>query len=286
MRIEYKPDGVDNKNEEIFAEHALSQGQTVMEESKLQRQKMKDRPFKEKMGYYVNYYKWYVIAGAAIIGILGSIIYTIATHKDICFSAMIINGSNLYESTIGTDFAEYAGLNIDEYDCFIDTTASIGTSSEYYNDTATVSKMVANIQAQELDCIICDSIRFENDANNETYQDITLLLSDEQLDKYKDKLYYVDMAQIRAESEKDLEITAENLNVNEYDTTKERMLEDLSYHLNPEKMKEPIAVGIVIDDAPFIVNNDAYPFLIPIFGVIGNTTRPELAISFLEFLYL
>lgn len=285
MRIEYKPEGTDNKTEENNNEHALAQGETVMKESLRQLQKMKDKPFKDRMAYYVNYYKWYVIGAVAIIGILSSVIHTMVTHKDLCFSAMMIN-ANLYESTIDTDFGTYANLNLDEYDCLIDTTAKIGTSGAYYDDTATVAKMVANIQSQELDCIVCDSIRFENDAYNETYQDIKVLLSPEKIEKYEDDFYYIDMDVVRKEQEKDLELTAESLNEDKYDTTREKMEEALEYHRHPENMKEPIAVGIIVSDAPFIVNNDVYTLYIPVFGVIGNTTRPELAIEFLEYLYL
>lgn len=283
MRIEYKPEGIDNTQEK--AEHTLTQGQTVMAESKNQYLKMKDKPFKERMAYLVGYYKWYVIGGIAIIGILTSIIYTMATHKDYCFTSMMIN-ANLYESTLGEDFGTYAGLDLETYDCLIDTTAKIGTQGGYYEDTSTVAKMAANIQARELDCIIADSVRFEKDAYNETYQDITAFLTPQQLDKYAGKLYYIDMEVVRKKKDESIEVAASQLNDDEYAATHDQMLEALDYHRHPENMKEPIAVGIIIDDAPFIVNNDVYTLLIPVFGVVGNTTRPELAIEFLEYLYL
>lgn len=62
---------------------------------KQEREKMKGRPFKEKAGYFFDYYKWPVIIVLVIAIWLGTTLWQKATAPDICLTGVLFNTSDL-----------------------------------------------------------------------------------------------------------------------------------------------------------------------------------------------
>lgn len=57
--------------------------------------KLKGKPFKDKVGYFVDYYKWHVIVVVFLIGMIGGTIYQKATTPEAVLSGALFNASEL-----------------------------------------------------------------------------------------------------------------------------------------------------------------------------------------------
>lgn len=64
----------------------------VMDEFKEERAALKHGTPKEKWNYFLDYYKWHVIVGIAVIAMAVSLISQILSRKDTIFYAVMING--------------------------------------------------------------------------------------------------------------------------------------------------------------------------------------------------
>lgn len=190
MRLEYKPENNNNELNTAPEEHVLSQGTSVNEEIRHQSKKMKDKPLKEKLSYFVEYYKWPVLAAIIIIGVLTSIIYTVVSSKDSCFYAMIVNSTNIDSEKLIEGFSTYAQLDTDHYDCLIEA-----NSSEVPNatgmDMSTSTRFAANISTGELDIVIYDSENFDIKSSHDLFVDLRDILSKEEIQKYEPYFYYM-----------------------------------------------------------------------------------------------
>ncbi len=262
--------------------HTL-QGNNVSEESKDQRAKMKDKPLKEKIAYYVGYYKFHALAVVIIAAVLISIVYTMATAKDYCYYGMLINANGIDREKLQTAFAEYANFDTEEYECYIDSESRLTIDGMGQEDVSTSTKLAASLQARELDGLVFDSVNFVNYAMNQCFLDLSTVLSPEEMSLYEGKIYYIDMKEaLRLEED----VFAENpiTDKSQYNTL-EKMQEELEKHLDPSALADPVPVGIVIDESPFIVGTDAYHSMIPVFAIAGNTTKIEESLKFLDFMF-
>lgn len=59
------------------------------------REKMKGKPFKEKVGYFFDYYKWPVIIVLVVVLWIGGTIWQKATAPDVCLTGVLFNTSDL-----------------------------------------------------------------------------------------------------------------------------------------------------------------------------------------------
>lgn len=58
-------------------------------------EKLKGKPFKDKVGYFADYYKWHVIVVVFLIGMIGGTIYQKATTPEAVLSGALFNASEL-----------------------------------------------------------------------------------------------------------------------------------------------------------------------------------------------
>lgn len=276
MKLVYNPNPEETNN--IDTPHTL-QGENVREESKDQRSKMKDKPFKEKAAYYIGYYKFHALAVVLVTGILISLIYTFVTAKDNAFCAMMVNCILIDEKKIGEDFASYSNIDLEEFECIVSVDSN--ATSDANADAATNTRFAAMIASQDLDAFVGDSISFEQDALGEVFIDLREVLSEEDLNKHKDKIYYIDYAEIEKRNNSDEIIMFDD----KTERTFEEQQANVKFHLNPDNLTTPIPVGIVVDDAPLITDTMAYPTTIPIFGIIVNSQRIDKSVDFLHYMY-
>lgn len=282
MRLEYKPDN-ENTNTEELADQLKEtlKGDNIKQEMLDQYKKMKDKPLKERLEYLGRYYGGIAIGAIVVIGILISIISTVLSKKDTGFKAIILNATGMTTSNISEEFAEYAGIDLKHYECDIDTGAFLSTSGFGYDDTATLTRYMADIQSRDLDCVIFHSERFYTDSLSMLYADLRDYLSEEDLERFKDNLYYVDYT----EAERLQNSTTTESAFSDSEPTLDEMNAHIEERRHPENMDNPIPVGIILTDCPYLNEAYAYPVLTPVYGIIINTQRPEVAVSFLHFLY-
>ena len=140
----------------------------VIDEIREQQHKTKDMSLKGKWQYFWDYYKVHTITAVVVILLGGTLIHDILSAKDYAFYGIMLNSIGLSAESMETAFSEYAGIDLETYDCFIDTssTLSYSTPSEY--DMATMQKMVAQVQGHDLDAVV-DQIAMYSASLRETF---------------------------------------------------------------------------------------------------------------------
>ena len=240
--------------------------QGVRDEIRQQHQKTKDMSLKEKISYFLYYYKFHTLIVIVAIAVIVTLVHDIVTSKDYCFNAIMLNvGSDPISGTeLSSDFSGYANLDTKTYECYIDTatTFSLQSSSQY--DMVTSQKIFAMEEAGDLDCFVMDSEVFYHYAVNELFMDLSSCFTDEELEKYADYLYYIDYIDVEE--------------VEEVNTEAET-------HRHPEEMENPVLVGIFVSDSAFIEKTEAYPDAIPVFGIVNSSHRTDTCKKYLEFLF-
>ncbi|MGN1181212.1 MAG: hypothetical protein ACI4SD_08350 [Suilimivivens sp.] len=258
----------------------------VQDEIKQQHMKAKDMTFKEKLAYFWYYYKVHTIVTIIVIIALVSYIHALVTAKDYNFYGIMLNSSSLDGDALETSFGEYAGLDLENYECFIDTLSTLSYQSQSEYDLATFQKMIALVQTKDLDVLVTDPQVFYNFSFNSMMMDLRNVFSEEELAGYEGKIYYIDYAEIRkAEAEEDtVSVTeaAEERN----QATPEEIAAEAETHRYPENMEDPVPVGIFVEDSPLVQKTGCYnELLIPIYGISTTSQRPETAKQYLNYIF-
>jgi hypothetical protein len=141
-------------------------------------------------------------------------------------------------------------------------------------------RIMAMIQAGELDVIVTGANVFPYYADSEFFTDLRTLFSPEELAFYQDYLYYIDAAAIAAAQAQPTDVSAA-----ETVLTDEQKAAIFESRLHPENMKTPIPVGILMNDSAYIKATESYPADPPVFGITVTTKRPENARAYLEYLW-
>ena len=258
----------------------------VMDEFKEERELIKNRSFKEKCSYFWDYYKYHTLAAILIVFFAITLGHDILSAKDYGFYGVMLNSTMLSGTKMGTAFAEYAGIDTNQYDCFIDAESTLSYTGMNEYDMATTQRLAALVQTGDLDAVVFDSVAFNNYANNEMFLDLRTVLTKEELANYQNDLYYVDYAQIEA-ANADSNYMNEDLisgeDISNMDS--EDIQVEAEKHRHPEAMEKPVPVGIYITDSAFVRKSGNYSQMVPVFGFSATTTRLDIAKKYLNFLY-
>ena len=243
-----------------------------MDEFKTERDSIKNAPFKAKVKYFWDYYKWHVIVGILAIWLVGALIHHYVTYKPIGFHAVMINSSNMYpDETYANDFARYADINTEECQVFFDTTMYL--SSDYYDEStmATVQKIMVYFSAGDLDIMVCDYPNSAQYIYNLAFGDIRTILTEDQIKKLEPYFIYADPALIHQI---------------ETDRESNDLQETYVYPTIQEAAAKPqaVPVGISLKDCTTFLQ-----YFYPLGGedvnlyVFQNTAHPEDCAEFIEF---
>ena len=114
------------------------------DEIREQQKKLKGKTFREKLGYFWDYYKVHTLVAIAVLVIGGGLIHDIVTAKEEAFSATLLNayGGNM-QHEFQDAFAEYAGIDTEIYDCYIDTSSTLNYNMTSEADLAIFQRTVA-----------------------------------------------------------------------------------------------------------------------------------------------
>lgn len=254
----------------------------ISDEIREQTKKFKDMSLKEKWEYFWEYYKINVIVIVIVASFVISMVYNFVTAKDYCFNGMLLNASMMDQEKIAAEFAEYAGLDTDTYECYIDASSTLSYQNPSEYELATSQRIVALIQSRELDGMVFDAEVFYNYAFNQIFMDLREVYTEEELAAYEGRIYYIDNAEIRRAEEAE-QATGESYTLNSL--TPEEVIEEAQTHRDPSTMEEPIPVGIFVDDSPFAEKSKAYLGVVPIYGISSTSQRVEVSKQFLDFLF-
>lgn len=248
----------------------------VMDEFREEREALKNADIKTKWQYFLDYYKWWVVGIAAALAFVISMIHSALTAKDNALFGYFLNTYANEENTTPfiTGFAETAGIDLKEYEIMLDSTLQYNNTGSYDESTYTSSqKIMVTIAAADVDFLAADEEAFEYYGTTDTFHDLRDIYTEEELEKYKDYLYYVDMDVIR---EKEAVIEAGNF---------EGYTTPVYDHLAPEDMADPVPIGFCIQDSPKLA--ETYYFRsgnVPL-GIVVNTQRLDAAKQFVEYLF-
>ncbi len=262
---------------------------SVHEEIREQQKKLKGQGFKAHLEYFWEYYKIHTLVAVCAIILLSVLIHDIRSNKPYGFYAVLLNSaSSSSEYILEEGFAPFSGIDTNEYSCFIDTSSSYDLNVITETTIATSQKIMANIAGGDLDILGADSDIFTYYANQEVFCDLRTVLSQEQLSKYEDLFVYVDQGYLDYLNSEEYQTY---VSTGEFDSSNKYAVIADDYNKNftfppsdPSVMENPIPVGIRLDGSKVLANSGAYQNSVPVAGVIINTSRPELAVSFFDYL--
>ncbi len=257
----------------------------VHDEIRQQQMKTKDMSFKGKLNYFWYYYKVHTIVTVIVLIFAGIWIHDIVTQKDYNFYGIMLNSSHLDGDALEKSFGEYAELDMENYDCYLDTLSTLSYQSQSEYDLATFQKMIALVQTKDLDVMVLDAQVFYNFSFNGMLTDLRNVFTPEELAAYEGKIYYLDYAAVRkAEAEEDTAaLTDEYENRNQ--ATKEEMAAEAETHRHPENMEEPVPVGIFVEESPLVQKTGCYHDLVPVYGIVSTGQRTDTAKKYLAYMW-
>lgn len=266
----------------------MSSQNSISGEIREQHQKTKDMSLKGKLSYFWYYYKIHTLVVIAVAAFVIMFIHQYVTNKDYAFYAALINADIAYseDNKWGDDFAQYAGIDTQEYECYIDTSFMLAQNDTSQYSVSSTEKLLVMVQSGIIDVIVADTATFEGYAGNELFADLSTILPDNLLEKYKDCLYYTDAAAFD-NGDDDTFYSLDELP--DPDTF-------VINHRDPSSMEQPVPVGICLPQESKIMASGCYDYLsegnvtyqgYPSEAVLGiplSSTRIDTILQFLAFL--
>ncbi len=249
----------------------------VMDEFKEEREAMKNASFKEKLKYFWYYYKFHTIAVIAVMILVVTLVYDIATQKDTAFFGVMLNSAYVNEEAMSTfqeSFVEYAEIDSETYDVQFDHTINLSESAISEVNASSSQRLLVYTSSAEIDVMVGGADVFPEQANQGMFYDLRDILTEEQIAKYESRFFYVDQAYIDLLDE-----------IYDSSTTTEIELPEAPEPTKPQEMEQPIPVGIFVTDCEKLT--DAYFFVgdYCVVGVMGNAPHLENAITFIDYLF-
>jgi hypothetical protein len=220
---------------------------SMYDEIREQNAKLKGAPLNEKWAYFKEYYLKMTLAIIAAAIFIIYLAYTMITApRDTAFAAYFFNDTGDSSNTeLADSFAEYMNIDTKKAECYIDATLNYSPDGADYDSYIGLEKVMAVISSKELDVIVGDADTVSYFAKSECFSNVTEILPEDLLEKFKDDLFYAPVG----ESE------------------------------------ELVPVGIYITGAPKIDEYYYYVGMEPIMGFVVNSNSIDNAIEFLRYIY-
>ena len=213
------------------------------------RERVKNMPPRDRVMWFLDYYKIPLIAVTIGIIIVVSVIRSIVTALPDGFYAEFINARILDGSVLMDPFAEYAGIDTSKEICRIDIDPVTNWDANDQASLIVIERTAVRMAAAELDVIAADEEIFMQYAKEGTFADISDLLSANDLERLSPFL---------------VEAVPE--------------ISEGVYGI-------PGYYGIRVEGSDVIRDCGAYPEGGAVIGVLVNTTRRDRAVKFIEYLF-
>lgn len=159
---------------------------TPKEKREMEREKLKQMTFAEKVEYIWAYYKIHMAIALGVILVLVIIGQTIYRRQfDTVFYAAIINGTAGDGEAMAEDFKEYREDTDKYHEYTIDNSMYLVKDQEDYN---MVMKLSTIIGAHQVDVLIAPEYKFQEYVDQDGFYPMSEILTEEQQEKYKDQL--------------------------------------------------------------------------------------------------
>lgn len=220
---------------------------SMRDEIRQQHAKLKNQPLSKRLDYFWEYYKIHTILVVLTALVLGSVFHAMLTHKQTVLSAAYINAfPNVADDVFMEDFSRFLGINEKKQETILDSTYYINEESASPYAATYEQKFSAYAMSGKLDVVVSDEAYFERYSNQGFFQDLSLILSPEELSAYSDRLYYCDLP-------------------------------------NDDRI-EPVPVGVEVTGAAKILSTASYPNTAAYFGIVTGSKFVENGVTFLHYL--
>ena len=247
---------------------------TIRETIHAQWKAMKDKPFKEKLSYFWDYYGIKTICILIAVAVVISFIVSIVTQKDSAYFGVFFGATaNASSSAFLEDFANAAQINTKNYDVTIQSSLDVRMDQQITNETLeAMQSFAAMVAASMVDNFAADKDLFLYYCYVGYATDLRTVFTAEQLAELAEHLHYVDG-----------ELLQEQENAEEGLTFDYGQCPDSK---KPELMQDPIPVGIDINAATeaFL---ESYSFASEetVIGICAGSARQDIAALFLQFAF-
>ena len=241
---------------------------------------MENGTLKDKIAYFFDYYTLHTVVIAAVLIFAISFIYQQVTKPDIVLNGLLLNVLSFDEGDpvedLRTGFMEYIDLDTKEYDMSLNSSLMInmGNASQQgqVSDYEASQAMMVQCAAGAVDFISSPLNAILNYGYGELFVNLENVLSEEDLEKYKPYLLYVDLAVIDQKNEAiDNDQNADEIACP--DPTK------------PEEMEKPIPVFVDVTKCEKMANIYSYSSDTLAMAVAVNAPNPDRISDFLAYLF-
>ncbi len=181
---------IDKALREDIAAHDIGEKEeteTLEEEVRLQKQKLKDMTTKEKASYYVYYYKWHALAAVVVVALVIYLVTSVLSRKDEAFYCVFMNVDHAFVETteLSADFEAYAGINSKKYKSVFDTTIYTKNDNPMFAEDAydSTMRLSAMFMANQVDVLCSDTATLDGYVAEDSLKDLHEYFTDEELDK-------------------------------------------------------------------------------------------------------
>lgn len=239
-----------------------------------EREKMKNRSLKDKLAYFWEYNKAFILGALVVLSMIGAYFISVSGQKEmqLCGVFMDTSPTNVTQEYMDA-FGEAIGIDTNVYDFFADT-------SYYLEDDnlldmkvyQTLQTLATRVSVSEVDTIAGKEQYFLELAYQEYFVDLRTVLTEEQLTVLDRYILYVDEEIVLIQKE-----MADNLEIytGTYPNPKE-----------PDAMANPIPVGLDLDGATeefgkaLLMLGDSQAI-----GIVKNSVRTDTAIQFVLYVF-
>jgi hypothetical protein len=247
---------------------------TIRETIHAQWKAMKDRPFKEKLSFFWDYYGIKTICILIAVAVFISFVVSIATQKDSAYFGVFFGATSKASSSAFLEqFSDMAQIDTKTYDITIQTTLDVRMDQQITTETLeAMQSFAAMVAASMVDNFAADKDLFLYYCYLGYTTDLRTVFTPEQLEALAEHLHYVDG-----------ELLQEQENAEEGLTFDYGQCPDSK---KPELMQDPIPVGIDISAATeaFL---ESYSFASEetVIGICAGSARQDIATLFLQFTF-
>lgn len=247
----------------------------LMDEFREEREKIKNGTWQQKLAYFWEYYKWYVIVPLIIVVFLGTTIYQKVTAPEIILNGVLLNTynteSDAASAEVIADFSKLQKIDTKEYEVTLNTSMSfVANDTSGTANYESVQALMAWMAAGTVDFINGDHSSMTNLAYNGYFVDLRDFLSDDEIKKYEPYFLYIDTT-----VSKTLDDAFEN-----NDDVASISTPDCR---EPETMENPIPVMIDLSKnaklSEIYANSDSLAM-----GIAVNAPNTDMLLEFLDYL--
>ncbi len=165
----------------------------IKEEIKIQKEKMKDQPFIEKLKWFIYYYKIHIgLTVFLIIAVISTASTVIEGMKERTISVSLVNARyfDSSESSLLTDYCISRNIDTKEHPASLDLSMLTEQGATDNVSLATSQKLTAYIQTGDIDILIGNKWLIDDYARLGSFDDIQKTLPPDLYTLVKDSLVY------------------------------------------------------------------------------------------------